>query len=143
MDEVTKQEVKDFALAGLKLLKMPVTVFTDFNNTYPFNAAVEKVGPHFIMRINLLSICIDRENWKRVVAHELTHISQMYSGRLHTLNSYIFWCGKDWTNEAFAAHVLMSGCRVDTLYKQLPWEAEAFSKQDELAKSIEESMYVA
>jgi hypothetical protein len=140
MNDVTVQQVKDFALAGLKLMRLPVTVFTEFKDTLPYCAMVEKAGPHFILRMNLKAVAVDKKNWKSVIAHELKHIEQMYSGKLYDFNGLVFWCGEDWTNEAFAAHVMLSTGITDAYYKKLPWEFEAFEMQDALAEQIQSSM---
>ena len=142
MNEVTAQEVKDFTLAGMKLLNLPVTIFTEFKDTLPYCAMVEKAGPHFIMRFDLKAIAMDKKNWKSVVAHELKHVDQMYSGKLYDFNGLVFWCGEDWTNEAFAAHVMLSAGISDAYYKKLPWEFEAFAMQDTIAEQIYHSMRV-
>jgi hypothetical protein len=142
MSEVTQQQVKSFALTGLKLLKLPVTIFTDFNDSFPFCASVEKYGTNFILRVSLKNITLDRKTWKDVVAHELIHMSQMHSGRLHTVNGLIFWCGENWTDASFAAHIIMAQTQDSSFYMKLPWEAEAFEKSEYLAICIEELVSV-
>jgi hypothetical protein len=138
MSEVTQQQVKSFALVGLKLLQLPATIFTDFNDSFPYSASVEKYGPNFILRMNLKNTASSGQAWKGVVAHELIHMSQMYSGRLHTVNGLIFWCGEDWTDASFAAHIIMAQTKDASYYMKLPWEAEAFEKQAYVAMCIEE-----
>jgi len=51
------------------------------------------------------------------LAHEMVHVAQMAKGRLKTAeNGRYIWCGKQYTNK--------------TKYLNMPWEVDAFSKQE-------------
>ena len=50
------------------------------------------------------------------LAHEMVHVRQMALGLLKTENGANYWCGKRYTKR--------------TKYLNMPWEVDAFSKQE-------------
>jgi hypothetical protein len=58
------------------------------------------------------------------LAHEMVHVRQMAKGILKTVNGTNFWCGKKFTKR--------------TKYLDMPWEQDAFARQEIIfRKSIE------
>lgn len=61
----------------------------------------------------------------RTLAHELVHVKQMAKGQLKILPKHYVWMGKKYSK--------------NTAYLDMPWEQEAFAKQEMLMRrAIEE-----
>ena len=56
------------------------------------------------------------EQMGTILAHEMVHIKQMAKGQLKSVGKNQYWVGKKYTSK--------------TKYLYLPWEVEAFSKQE-------------
>lgn len=65
------------------------------------------------------------------LAHELVHVVQFVTGRLHSEEDWIFE-GKNYGEDPY------KGTEADT---KLPWEHEAYSKEVELAKKFVKKYY--
>ena len=60
------------------------------------------------------------------LAHEMVHIKQMAKGQLKSVGKNQYWAGKKYTSK--------------TKYLYLPWEVEAFSKQELIfRRAVEDS----
>jgi hypothetical protein len=70
------------------------------------------------------------------LAHELVHAEQYHEGRLQvlrTINGYVrHYKEKNDDNE----QVVKSKGKTYNAYRNLPWEVEAFSRQDEIARAV-------
>lgn len=59
------------------------------------------------------------------LAHEMVHVRQMAKGFLKSKNGYNYWCGKRYSKK--------------TKYLDMPWEQDAFARQEIIfRKAIEE-----
>lgn len=72
---------------------------------------------------------LNRSEAIQVIAHEIVHIQQYYSGEMIYENGEIKWQGKDYT---FA---------LQDDYEKRPWEKDAFSKQTAIETVIHNKLY--
>ena len=56
------------------------------------------------------------------ICHELVHAEQYHIGTLYSDEKYFYWKGKKWPE----------ACSKTTAYYKLPWEIEAYNKQEEI-----------
>ncbi len=95
------------------------------------------------------------DGWLKVLCHELIHVQQMQSGRLsyyydaslgYDINFHgpipmlmpidkprIFWEGSDFTGLVWMMHETRS----ESIYRALPWEAEAFAFESQVLQLID------
>lgn len=59
------------------------------------------------------------------LAHEMVHVRQMARGILQTVNGVNYWCGKRYTKR--------------TKYLDMPWEQDAFARQEIIFRKAIES----
>ena len=141
---LTEAMITEFVIAGLKLINcnkhIPIKFFEDHRS--PASVAVYENG--YIQMWFCIKNIIASESqftWKEAVAHELVHVNQALNGDTLTKQGRFYWKGRDatdWLDTAMFSLALGN----PIYYKQLPWEEEAFAKQVEFAKQIEESMHV-
>ena len=83
----------------------------------------------FIININL-----DRlESFNKIIttlAHEMIHAKQMLSGKLKIMNGEYVWKRKSFGPNPYAKLTL------NQIIKNLPWESEAYCKQDRYAREF-------
>lgn len=80
-------------------------------------AEANKDGTTFIDK----DINLDSEKARLAIAHEQVHHDQMQRGDLDYNDDFVFWKGETWPRED-----------MNEGSKQLPWEKEAYNKQDEV-----------
>ena len=73
----------------------------------------------FIIEING---SLDKEDKIRTLAHEMIHVKQLAKGTLKQVDGVNYWKGKRY--------------RKNHKYLNLPWEIEAFSKQELLFRKV-------
>jgi len=73
----------------------------------------------YIPVVDGIVVIIKPQSFERMgvtLAHEMVHVKQMAKGMLKTINGVSYWCGKRYSRR--------------TKYLNMPWEVEAFSKQE-------------
>lgn len=129
ISKVDEDYYTDIIHIGLnKLCIEGITVMVRDGNTYPdlpeltLRAFIKNSGNQFVIYV----FNLDKNEVIEVLAHELIHLEQYYSGRLLEIDSVIFF-----EDGVFFTNSLPH-------YYDRPWEVEAFAKQFELETYIKD-----
>lgn len=76
-----------------------------------------------------INSALTAEESAKILIHELIHVEQRYTGRLQVKRNMMYWDGRPKTVEHATTMTLAA-------YKSLPWEVDAYSRQNELAQKI-------
>lgn len=150
----TKQELRKAVKIACKMLDIPKSrVYVKFcDKDMDSFGGVSIVGdwakrdkPRYQMTINLVLIKEGYQCAFETIAHEITHIKQLITGKLSYINNYeseyeIMWEGINYTKEMFRAIRIyhLNGDLKE--YKKLPWEAEAYVNEKELTPIIKRQL---
>jgi hypothetical protein len=66
-----------------------------------------------------------------VLAHELVHAEQYHQGRMDWNGGWNYWMGTRWSTNQGTTY---------NAYRELPWEKEAWGRQEELAKEVDRAL---
>jgi len=108
--------VKELTPKDIKILK--------FNEDYKLKAHIKGMDNTYIIWLTPNN----RESYIKILSHELIHLQQYYLEKLIINQKDIYWEGKKIDMNNYS-------------YKDLPWEIEAFSNQNELEKKMLQILY--
>lgn len=95
--------------------------------------------PYMMINLNLFTH-LDLLEKITTLAHEKVHLRQILEGRLKMISTQVIWEGEDWSEEFLKAQKKSTISNDQTLYRSLPWEVEAYKKEEEIRIKLESTL---